>query len=128
MNKNLNTVIISCFSALILVLTNPKRQDHISEMNFTFQEHLALNVKEDWEEMFQFFLGNTVGQNLIERYVKTDSFLIFSMSKAKIDGRNQYVSVGILGNVFLFFEKEDVKYLISQIENNSEFQKDKDDE
>lgn len=100
MNKNLNTVIISCFSALILVVTNPKRVDHIAEMNFTFQEFLASNVKEGWGEMFQFFLGNTVGQNLIERYVKTDSFLFFSTSKAKIDGRNQYVSIGILGNVF----------------------------
>lgn len=120
MNKNLNLVIISCFSALIMVVTNPKKEDHISEMNFTFQEYLASNVEEEWQEMFQLFLGNTVGQNLIERYVKTDSFLFFSASKAKIDGRNQYISIGFLGNVFLFFDKEDVKDITAQMIDDSE--------
>lgn len=120
MNKNLNTVIISCFSALILVITNPKREDHISEMNFTFQEFLTSNVKGEWGEMLQFFLGNTVGENLIERYVKTDNFLFFSFSKAKIDDRNQYVSIGVLGNVFLFFDKNDVEELATQMRKNSE--------
>ncbi|SMC37015.1 hypothetical protein [Moheibacter sediminis] len=119
MNRNLNTVIISCFSALILVITNPKREDHISQMNFTFQEYLASNVDEDWQEIVQFFLGNTIGQNLIGRHVKTDSFLFFSASKAKIDGKNQYVSIGIMGNVFLFFDNEDVKYIISQMQDES---------
>lgn len=119
MNKNLNTVIISCFSALIMVVTNPKKEDYISEINSKIQE-VAIFNNEAAGSFFWKSVGASLSENVIGSFIRTDSFLFFSASKAKIDGKYQYVSVGFLGNVFLFFNEEDVKNLISQLEENSE--------
>lgn len=92
--------------AIILTITNPKKEDHCREIT---------NVSRSWitETVDNFHLNNIVGgviktastwliRNAVDENVKVDNYVLFSIGYIDTGAEKTRVSFGILGNVYTF--------------------------
>ncbi len=92
--------------AIILTITNPKKEDHCREIT---------NVSRTWvnETIDNFNMNNLIGgavktastwliRSAVDEYVKVDNYVLFSIGYIDSGADKTKVSLGILGNVFTF--------------------------
>ena len=107
--------------AIILTITNPKKEDHCREIT---------NVSRSWitETIDNFHMNNIVGgvvktastwliRSAVDENVKVDNYVLFSIGYIDTGAEKTRVSLGILGNVFTFNKEqldEKVKEIISK--------------
>jgi len=96
--ENAKNYIIAGFIALVMVLTNPKLDDHQAEFSL-YLEQFGTNATSQniWDE-----LGSTIGSKLFSKFISIDNFILFSLTEFRYQGNSKYIGIGILGNVFLF--------------------------
>ncbi len=104
--------------AIILTITNPKKDDHCREIT---------NVSRSWvnETIDNFGGDNLIGgvvksastwliRNAVDENVKVDSYVLFSIGYIDTGAEKSRVSLGILGNVFTF-NKEQLSEKVNEI-------------
>jgi len=72
--ENAKNYIIAGFIALVMVLTNPKLDDHQAEFSL-YLEQFGTNATSQniWDE-----LGSTIGSKLFSKFISIDNFILFS--------------------------------------------------
>ena len=104
--------------AIILTITNPKKEDHCREIT---------NVSRTWvnETIDNFNMNNLIGgavktastwliRSAVDEYVKVDNYVLFSIGHIDSGADKTKVSLGILGNVFTF-NKEQLSEKVNEI-------------
>lgn len=104
--------------AIILTITNPKKDDHCREIT---------NVSRSWvnETIDNFGGDNLIGgvvksastwliRNAVDENVKVDNYVLFSIGYIDTGAEKSRVSLGILGNVFTF-NKEQLSEKVNEI-------------
>ena len=98
----------------IAVSTNPHNDTHnakyvdllYSKIDLTSE--INSNINNEYEKI-GFILGYALGVSSVEKAVETllsvDNYIIFSITKCKIDGEKRTIGYGLFGNVF-FSNKE----------------------
>lgn len=102
-------IAIVVFAAILLIaiFTNPNQEDHKEKVKETFTAYYQKSLKEsqiDSENPFSALgslLGESLINNLIEKSISRDNFLIFSLTKMTYDKEEKIIGYGIFGNVFL---------------------------
>ncbi len=100
MIKN-QTALILILSIIILgAVTNPSYDSHKREIKRLLN---STNNQFDSQNPFE-ILGNSLGQKLIDgmvdNIVSVNNYLVFSIGKAEIKGKEKNITFGLLGNVF----------------------------
>ncbi|MBR5640088.1 MAG: DUF4339 domain-containing protein [Muribaculaceae bacterium] len=104
--------------AIVLAVTNPKKEDHCREIT---------NVSRTWitETVDNFRLNNIVGgviktastwliRSAVDENVKVDNYVLFSIGYIDTGAEKTRVSFGILGNVFTF-NKDQLDQKVNEI-------------
>ncbi|MBR5029868.1 MAG: DUF4339 domain-containing protein [Muribaculaceae bacterium] len=112
------TLAITALVAVILAVTNPKKDDHCREI---------ASVSSTWmnETIDGFDMNNLIGgavkilsskliRNVVDDYVDVDNYGLFSIGYIDTGTEKTRVSLGILGNVFTF-NKEQLDEKIKEI-------------
>ena len=103
---------------LLFALTNPKKDDHISEVKTLLTKTMSKNLESldstsdssGWE-----ILGSTLGLALGNKFIETfissaisvDNYVLFSLTRIEFDGNERVIGYGVLGNVSIFKEITD---------------------
>ena len=114
-NKSLIFTIISVAVFLLFAITNPKKEDHINEINNLFMEYLSNSYEpsnNEWENLgssLGLALGQKVFNSAISPMISVDNYVFFSLTKLKltneVNGKTERIlGYGILGNVKIFDE------------------------
>lgn len=97
-------IIISLF-AIALMATNPSTAEHKEAVKDKVSAAFENNHSD--ENAFQKLgqqLGQTIGMVIIDKMIKRDNYLLFSLTKSKFldnDKKEKVVGLGILGKVYL---------------------------
>ncbi len=110
MSKSLLTLILSLFVALVLILTNPKEEEHKSAVKTKFHALLTKMIKDRSPESglgsdLGAGLGALVGSYAVDRLVDTGisrtNLLLFSLTRMQSEKETKTIGVGVLGSVYL---------------------------
>ena len=111
--KKYSHIVILGIVALIFVISNPDKEDHISKIKEDMLSRMdtdgelqgSLDV-EDPLSAAGAVLGYSLGSFLTDKFLKTmvtvDNYLLFSVSKLRFAGKTRTMAVGLLGNIFIF--------------------------
>lgn len=105
-------IVILGIVALIFVISNPDKEDHISKIKEQMLSETdaggELRRSLDEEDPLSTagaILGYSLGSFLTDKFLKTmvtvDNYLLLSVSKLRFQGKTRTMAVGLLGNVFL---------------------------
>lgn len=95
---------------LIAILTNPNQEAHKQEVKTKFTAYFQKSMEESAStsnEMtgvggaFGNLLGTSMINTLVENAVKSDNYILFSITKVSWKGEENTIGVGLFGNVFL---------------------------
>ncbi|MFC6998028.1 DUF4359 domain-containing protein [Rufibacter roseus] len=103
---------------IVLVLfaaTNPSIETHKAEVKQMLTQKMNLEEiatetaeSEDTFEQVGNAIGTTLGlafvDKMIDNAISTDSYVLFSLTKATWEGKEKVIGYGLLGNVFIFDE------------------------
>lgn len=97
--------------AFVLVLTNPDRAKHAmavkeiltKEFNKAMTEELrkSKNNYQATNAGIGLFLGSALIDKVVDGYIDSENFYLFSLTKINVDGDNRTIGLGILGKVFI---------------------------
>lgn len=114
MKKSNLALIIIGFILLVCIITNPNAESHKQtvkeKVNTHLQNSLLLETNSE-EEAFNnlgTLIGGSIVDNLIENSVRSDNYLIFSITKITWQGNEKKIGYGFLGNVFISKEVDEV--------------------
>ena len=105
MKQNQITLIIIGFILVALMATNPSTEEHKEAIKEKVSAAFENNTTDGNE--FQKLgeqLGQTIGMALIDKMIKRENYLLFSLTKSKFldyDEKEKVVGLGILGKVYL---------------------------
>jgi hypothetical protein len=135
MKKYQITLIIICFALVALMATNPSTAEHKEavkqKVSTAFENN---NTDGNAFQKLGAQLGQSIGMVIIDKMIKRENYLFFSLTKSKFldnDEKEKVIGFGILGKVYLFkafsekiiekFEeslkpKESLNYIIGNLE------------
>jgi hypothetical protein len=97
--------------ALIAMLTNPNQDRHKevvkNKINLFMQKSMKQNLTEkdnEWEQLGQAFgmmLGGALVDRIVDNFVSTDNYVLFSTTKVSWEGKTKIIGIGAFGNVFI---------------------------
>ena len=99
------TLIIIGFIIVALMATNPSTEEHKEAVKEKISAAFENNNSDG--NAFRKLgeqLGQTIGMALIDKMIKRDNYLLFSLTKSKFldyDEKEKVVGLGILGKVYL---------------------------
>ena len=105
MKQNQIILIVVGFILVALMATNPSTEEHKEAVKEIVSAVFENNNSEG--NAFQKLgeqLGQTIGMALIDKMIKRDNYLLFSLTKSKFldnDEKEKVVGLGILGKVYL---------------------------
>lgn len=102
-------VIVICL--LALMATNPSIEDHRQAVMKELEKKMSQESNPDnkWEQVGQ-SIGMALGQGIVEKAVSRDNYLIFSITKIKLNETQKTIGYGILGNVEINDKLEEVTF------------------
>ena len=121
MKQNQITFIVISLFAIALMSTNPSTAEHIEAVKEKVSSAFENNNSDG--NAFQKLgeqLGQTIGMALIDKMIKRENYLLFSLTKSNFldnDEKEKVVGFGILGKVYLFNEFS--KKVTEKIEESS---------
>lgn len=112
--KKILTLIVLVVVLVALAVTNPSREDHVAAVNQVVSSTIKQNMQSDNAVLnlvgkVGSMLGSAVAGNVVDDKLEYCNYYLFSLSCAEIDGKNYYLSVGILGHAITTFNEEDLK-------------------
>lgn len=117
MSKPLLILILSLFTVLVLILTNPSEEMHKSAVKAKLTVYMQKQLKEQMPTMSaggrllqglgSLFSGTVVDQ-IISTGVTRSNYLLFSTTKFTYQGEPKTLGLGILGNVYLSSKIDEV--------------------
>ena len=115
MNKKYVILIVIGFCLLVTIITNPSVQKHREEVKKVLKSFVDKRVGKSnddnskaSEEMGNLFAGLFIDK-MIESSVSSDNYLFFSLTKITKDDKSKTIGIGILGNVFLSKDINELK-------------------
>lgn len=111
---------------VVLLITNPKPPEHKEAVKESlideFHKDKGAEMKDGWDA-FGMALSGMLIDKMVDNFVGSDNYLLFSTTKLRVKEKSEVVGVGLLGKVFLFPQtKEGIKGFVNSNENNSPFQ------
>jgi hypothetical protein len=106
MKQNQIILIAICFLIVVLMATNPSTAEHKEAVKEKVSAAFENNNTDG--NAFQKLgeqLGQTIGMVLIDKMIKRENYLLFSLTKSNYtnnDKKEKVVGFGILGKVYLF--------------------------
>lgn len=112
--KKILTLIVLVVVLVALAVTNPSREDHVAAVNQVVSSTIKQNMQSDNAVLnlvgkVGSMLGSAVAGNVVDDNLEYCNYYLFSLSRAEFDGKNYYLSVGILGHAITTFNEEDLK-------------------
>ena len=96
---------------LVAVITNPSQDRHKevikTKLNTYMQQSLKSNqsgTSDEWAQAgaaLGLMMGGAMIQNIVDNFVSTDNYVLFSLTKITVEGKSKVVGIGAFGNVFL---------------------------
>jgi hypothetical protein len=113
----MKTLIALILVAVVLKVTNPKIEDHRSEINKIINSEMAYkrgDSKDSLEGVFSFF-GESLVRGIANEMITMNDYHLFSTTILEYQGVRHVVGFAILGNVLIFNEAEqDIRGLIRE--------------
>ncbi len=100
--KSKRTVFTTIIIAIVLVImsiTCPSKESHAQSIS-----NAAAAIVNDGDDDFIEILSSLFVSHSVEKHIKVDNYLIFSIGKFIYDGKENVISVGVFNNVFLISE------------------------
>jgi hypothetical protein len=124
MTKKQYILLFSSLFVLALIFTNPSETIHVetvkSKLKAAFKKKMATEMIDENSESIEsignglgLLLGDTFIEKMTEGFVSRNNFLLFSTTIVEVKGNKRTIGFGILGNVFITDE-------INNIFNESE--------
>lgn len=112
--KKILTLIVLVVVLVALAATNPSREDHVAAVNQVVSSAIEQNMQSDNAVLnlvgkVGSMFGSAVAGNVVDDNLEYCNYYLFSLSRAEFDGKNYYLSVGILGHAITTFNEEDLK-------------------
>ncbi|MFC4739033.1 DUF4359 domain-containing protein [Flavobacterium ponti] len=113
MKNNQIGIIAVVLVLLVAIFTNPSQTEHKEKIKETFTNYYQKSLDEnkiDSENNFAALgslLGETLINQIIEKAVTRENYVIFSITKITFKGEKKSIGYGIFGNVFLSKKIED---------------------
>ena len=112
--KKILTLIVLVVVLAALAVTNPSREDHVAAVNQVVSSAIEQNMQSDNAVLnlvgkVGSMFGSAVAGNVVDNKLEYCNYYLFSLSRAEFDGKNYYLSVGILGHAITTFNEEDLK-------------------
>lgn len=99
------TIIGSIFLVLLLLVTNPSQDKHKLALKDKFISSITTELDKQKQktgmEGLQLSVATMFINNMVDNTVTSNSYLLFSTTKIKIDGVEKTIGFGILGHVYL---------------------------
>jgi hypothetical protein len=99
------TIIGSIFLVLLLLVTNPSQDKHKLALRDKFISSISKEIENQEQktgmEVLQLSVATIVIDNMINKTVTSENWLLFSTTRIKIDGDEKTIGFGILGHVYL---------------------------
>jgi hypothetical protein len=113
------------FIAIALILTNPDRAKHSAavkeiltkEFHKTMTDEIqtSKNSYQRANAGIGLLLGATLIDKIIDGYIDSENFYLFSLTKLNVEGTNRTIGFGILGKVYVSDKlKENIGKLFKQ--------------
>ncbi len=112
-NSNFQWLILVGILA-VLGLTNPDKETHVKEATNSAKHALKLITSKGMlkENALGSILGMAFGGAVVEgaasELIERKNYLFFSLTTFLFDGRDQIIGLGILGNVFIFEQFQEI--------------------
>ena len=98
-------VVLSLVLVIIAILTNPNQNRHkevLEDKIKTYMQKAMGNQDDDGlDSLFGNLLGNVIVSTLIDNFVSTDNYILFSTTKLTWQGETKIIGIGAFGNVFI---------------------------
>jgi hypothetical protein len=98
-------LIISVVVLLVLLLTNPSKQDHIEKVRISLKtamnKSIAKKIENDIAIGVGAYLVDGIVDAIVEKSVSIDNFFIFSITHFRYLDKDLLIGYGILGNVII---------------------------
>lgn len=124
MEKKQFYTLLSILVVTLLIFTNPTEEYHIesvkSKLKRAFKKKISSEISENQDDAIKtlgnglgLLLGDTFIDKLTDGIVNRENYLLFSLTNANYKGEQKTIGFGILGNVFLsdnienIFQKEE---------------------
>lgn len=112
--------VVSLIMALVTVValfTNPTPERHKEAVKNKIHQYLKNQMIEDYSNSensyssvahaFELLIENTIVDNLLDNFVGSDNYLIFSITKINVEDKSKAIGYGVFGNVILFKELDE---------------------
>ena len=98
-------LIISVVVLLVLLLTNPSKQDHIEKVRISLKTAMNKSIAKKTENDIAIGVGaylvDGIVDAIVEKSVSIDNFFIFSITHFRYLDKDLLIGYGILGNVII---------------------------
>jgi Domain of unknown function (DUF4359) len=111
MKKSLITFLVLAVIILTAIFTNPDLIKHKEVIKNKVSSYMQHKIKEnsktsdaEWEEMRQkigVVLGGPIIEDLVDKIVSTNNYLLFSTTKLTWDGKSKVIGIGAFGDILL---------------------------
>lgn len=100
---------------ILFAVTTPDKYDHRDAINAEVSSAVTntlVGKESGWAVLGNIVVSKVVDLT-IDSNVKVDNYLVFSLAKAELDGKNRVLSVGLLNHVWVLFDRKDLEQLLS---------------
>ena len=111
--KKLLTILIIVITLLTLVITCPSADQHKTAIKDVCTEAL----QEKSNNIFVSMLGGYVLDALAQQMISSKNFFVASAGYIEYEDESRLTSIGILGHVFVLFDKDDLNDAIADLLN-----------
>jgi uncharacterized protein (TIGR02145 family) len=111
MNQSQITLIVIGFMLVALMATNPSLEDHRQAFSDKMQDRLTESSGGDnqWEKVGQ-AIGMALGQGIVEKAVRRENYILFSITRISFMGRLETIGFGVFGKVWITNQLDKKEY------------------
>ena len=99
------SIIICSVFVVIAAITNPNQSRHKEVLEDKIKTYMQKSIKnqgsDEFVSLFGNLLGNVIVSKLIDTFVSTDNYILFSTTKLTWQGETKVIGIGAFGNVFI---------------------------
>jgi hypothetical protein len=103
MNQSQITLIVIGFILVALMATNPSLEDHkqaVADKMQTDRLTESSGGDNQWEKVGQ-AIGMALGQGIVEKAVRRENYILFSITRISFMGRLETIGFGVFGKVWI---------------------------
>ena len=103
------TWIILIAIVVIAAITNPDKAMHREAVKDEVKELVRDEIGDsDIESFFGKIIVGALLDTFVEQAITVDNYLVFSLSKMRIDNKDKVIGIGLFGHVFVSFNRDDL--------------------